>query len=142
MCISTETKCEYSLATLNGHTNLLARHNGRDIYRTSALQDYQMQMMLLEQQNKKRLLMARQQDDTGGGHPSQPPLNNTPSQSTISSDNQSQVSLIGGGYPSHSPLNYAPPQNPAANDYQSQLRSMEEENKKRLSIARQVSESH
>jgi hypothetical protein len=76
------------------------------------LQDYQIPLMLLEQQNKKRLLMARQAQD----------------EPVTSTENQPALDL------KPTPPTYV---NHALQDYQMQQLILEQQNKKRLLMARQ-----
>lgn len=78
-----------------------------------APQDYQMSLILLDQQNKRRLLMARQEQDTMAQSSSRP-LHN--------------VATTSFNFPSG---NHAFP------SYQMQLMYLEQQNKKRLLMARQ-----
>ena len=78
-----------------------------------APQDYQMCLFLLEQQNKKRLLMARQEQDTKGQSSSQPFHNVATTSFNLPSGNH------------------------ALQDYQMQMMLLEQQNKKRLLMARQ-----
>jgi len=92
---------------------------------SSALQDYQMQLMLLEQLNKKRRLLAIHYPEhfphveyMSPPPPSPPPLN--PARN-------------------HSPS--PTPSSSALQDYQMQLMLLEQQNRKRLLMARQEQES-
>ena len=83
--------------------------------------DYQMQLMLLEQQNKRRLLTARQEQDSTG------------------------QSLY---QPLYQPHHYPPPTRPnypfvnhALQDYRMQMMLLEQQNKKRMIMARQQPDS-
>ena len=80
-----------------------------------ALVDHQMQLMLLEQQNKKRLMLARQEQVN-----KERDSNTTPSKQEASFLDPNK-----------------PPFDSKKQDYQTQLRMLEQQNKKRLMMARQ-----
>ena len=80
-----------------------------------SLQDRQMQLLLLEQQNKKRLLMARQKQDAAMKGQTRPSAGGVSAQQT--------------GMPQKIPAQIP--------DYQMQLMLIEQQNKKRLLMARQ-----
>jgi hypothetical protein len=86
-----------------------------------ALQDYQMQLMLLEQQNKKRALMARQNYSD-----------------TIQSGFDGQRNIV---EISPRPSIPAAKANHSLQDYQMQMMLLEQQNKKRLLMARQEYEN-
>ena len=79
-----------------------------------ALEDYQMQLMLLEQQNKRRLMMARQEQ------------------------NVASAPLAGVAEVSQKPKPKPSAQGTALDDYERQLMLLEQQNKSRLAMARQV----
>jgi hypothetical protein len=99
------------------------------------LQDHQMQLMLLEQQNRKLLLMARQEQDSlqypaGVGPDSNAPGISPPSSGRRSIDEQG----LAASQTSTSRIH-------ALQDRQMQLMLLEQQNKKRLLMARQEQES-
>ena len=101
-----------------------------------ALQDYQMQALLLEQQNKKRLLMARQEHDSMA-RPLDTGNNMQPDVPAAVPELQHETS-----HPCSPPTNAFAKMQPAKQEYfQMQLRLLEEQNKKRLLMARQEQDS-
>ncbi|SMR60103.1 unnamed protein product [Zymoseptoria tritici ST99CH_3D1] len=91
-----------------------------------ALQDHQMALMLLEQQAKKQFLMARQEAEASA------PLFQS------GSNNQKLANgMINQSGPNHELANA---RNHALKDYESQLRVLDQQNKKRLLMARQERE--
>jgi hypothetical protein len=84
---------------------------------SNALRDYEKQVMLLEQQNKKRLLMAQQEQANWSSRPDVPPVSEAAQASHGNSGNH------------------------ALRDYEMQSMQLEQQNEKRLRMARQEPES-